>query len=93
MIALQETYSNLMNQREGLIAEQDLKMKEIRSLEDSIAEMNKNSEKELSIIEAHYNDLKDDVGESASFFMTGCEPGANAIVTVSFLQQPMRLSE
>lgn len=66
MIALQETYSNLMNQREGLIAEQDLKMKEIRSLEDSLAEMNKNSEKELSIIEAHYNDLKDDVGECSS---------------------------
>lgn len=63
MIALQENYSSLMNKREGLQAESDLKIKEIRGLEDSIAELIKGNEKDVSVLEASFNDLKDDVGE------------------------------
>lgn len=63
MISLQETYSDLMNQRDSLQAESDLKMKEIRGLEDAIAELSKNNDKEAGIAEAAFNDLKDDVGE------------------------------
>lgn len=63
MIVLQENYSKLMNQREGLQAESDLKIKEIRNLDDSIVELLKGNEKDVSILEASFNDLKDDVGE------------------------------
>lgn len=64
MTLLQETYSTLMNQRDALQAESDLKLKEIRQLEDAITELSKNNDKEFGIAEAAFNDLKDDVGES-----------------------------
>lgn len=63
MISLQETYSSLMSQRDALQAESDLKLKEIRGLEDAIAELSKNNDKEAAIAEAAFNDLKDDVGK------------------------------
>lgn len=75
MIVLQENYSKLMNQREGLQAESDLKIKEIRNLDDSIVELLKGNEKDVSILEASFNDLKDDVGECPNIlFLYGGSP-------------------
>lgn len=63
MIKLQEQHDSIMAEREVMVAEYDLKLKEIRSIEEAIIELTKNTEAEMAQAEAAYKELRNDVCE------------------------------
>ena len=63
MAKLQENYESIMLEREGMMADQDLKMKEIRSVEEAIVELTKQTEAEMAQADAAYKELRNDVCE------------------------------
>lgn len=61
MARLQDTYHTIMQEREGIQAEVDQKLKETRAVVEAITDLLKNTEAEMSQAEAAYKDLRTDV--------------------------------
>ena len=66
MAKLQENYESIMLEREGMMADQELKLKDIRAVEEAIVELTKQTEAEMAQADAAYKDLRNDVCESLS---------------------------
>ena len=61
---MQEQYQQLMAEREGLQAQQELKLKECRRTTEAIEELTKQAHSELETAVAAFKELEDDVRKS-----------------------------
>ena len=73
MAKLQDSYHTVMQERVGIQAELDNKLKEIRAVEEAITDLAKSTEAEMAQAEAAYKDLRNDVCRSLLRRSTGQE--------------------